>query len=371
MVVGKNRPTKITVNLRNLLSNLRAVHERSGCEHAFAVVKANAYGHGIYEVSSYVREYVEGYCVAILDEALFLRSEITESHEVLVMGIVDAKLASLAARNNVSLTVPSLDWIELALENLSEGETLSVHIKVDTGMNRIGIRDLDELREVINFIEASDKIEIRGVFTHFAKADSLDVTHYEMQKRNFLAALDVFEDLPKYVHSNNSAAAIFDDENDGVTNAARIGIAMYGLDPSNGDVPVPLKLKDTFTLTSEIVQVKELAKGDKISYGCTYEATENEWVATLPIGYADGWIRKLQGGSVLIADGFAEIVGRVCMDQCVIKLPHFYPVGTTVTLIGTKGNARITVDDIAAREETINYEVICLFNERIQREYFR
>ena len=169
---------------------------------------------------------------------------------------------------------------------------------------------------------------------------------------------------PPYIHAANSAASLRFPEAD--FNAIRMGISMYGLSPSQemlGLLPFPLK--QAISLKTKIVAVKQLAKGDSVSYGATYTASEDEWIATLPIGYADGWIRKLQGQEVIVEGQRVPIVGRICMDQCMIKLPSPFPVGTEVTLIGENGNESISVDEIAAKLETINYEVTCMLGARV------
>jgi alanine racemase len=145
---------------------------------------------------------------------------------------------------------------------------------------------------------------------------------------------------------------------------------MYGLTPSIEMEPeIPFALKEAFSLHSRLVHVKKLEKGDKVSYGATYESEEEEWIGTIPIGYADGWIRKLQGQEVLVAGERSPIVGRICMDQCMIRLPRYVPIGTTVTLIGTQENQFISVNEVAKKLETINYEVPCIIANRVPRLY--
>ena len=177
-----------------------------------------------------------------------------------------------------------------------------------------------------------------------------------------------FQNKPKYIHSGNSAAALRFEKSH--FNAVRMGIAMYGLTPSIEMEPeLPYPLEEAFSLHSRLVHVKKLNKGDKVSYGATYEAQEEEWVGTLPIGYADGWIRKLQGQEVLINGNRAPIIGRICMDQCMIKLPHEIPPGTKVTLIGEQNGEKVSINEIAKRAETINYEIPCIISSRVPRIY--
>lgn len=149
----------------------------------------------------------------------------------------------------------------------------------------------------------------------------------------------------------------------------RFGIAMYGLNPSGRMLPEVYPLKPALSLVSELIHVKELSAGEGIGYGNTYTTTENEWIGTIPIGYADGWLRHLQGFSVLVDGQPCEIVGRICMDQCMIRLPRARTVGTQVTLIGQDHGADITLQMVADKLETIHYEVACTFSERMPREY--
>lgn len=180
--------------------------------------------------------------------------------------------------------------------------------------------------------------------------------------------LSVLNKRPKYIHSSNSAAAIRFPK--AYFNAVRIGIAMYGLTPSREmEEEIPFPLNEAFSLQTKLVNVKKLKKGDKVSYGATYECRQDEWIGTLPIGYADGWIRKLQGQEVLVEGERVPIVGRICMDQCMIRLPHDMPVGTKVTLIGRQGNEFISINEIAAKLDTINYEVPCIITSRVPRLY--
>ena len=147
---------------------------------------------------------------------------------------------------------------------------------------------------------------------------------------------------------------------------------MYGLTPSpEMEQEIPFPLKEVFSLRSRLVHVKKLEKGDKVSYGATYESTGEEWIGTIPIGYADGWIRGLQNQEVLVDGERAPIVGRICMDQCMVRLPHYVPVGTTVTLIGRQQNQFISINEIARKLDTINYEVPCIISTRVPRLYKR
>ncbi|WP_404409493.1 alanine racemase [Jeotgalibacillus malaysiensis] len=331
-----------------------------------AVVKANAYGHGYLEVAEAALEGgAEWLAVAFLDEALFLRKH-GFTAPILVLGATRPDDAGLAAAHGIRLTVFSADWIRSAREFLND--TLNIHLKIDTGMGRLGFTDPQEVKEA-EVIAFDDKhLHIEGVFTHFATADEPDRTYADQQHERFFKFLNAFKKKPEMIHASNSAGAFLRDNS--AFNAVRFGISMYGLVPS-GDIrsEMPAPLKPALSLYTKMVQVKKLKQGEKVSYGATYTAEQDEWIATLPIGYADGWIRQMQGFEVLAGEHRAEIVGRVCMDQCMIRLPFEMEEGTVVTLVGEGSGDRILLDDIAAHNGTIHYESACLFTARVPRMY--
>ncbi|EUJ29669.1 alanine racemase [Listeria cornellensis] len=327
----------------------------------FAVVKADAYGHGMLEVAKTAKEAgAKGFCVAILDEALALR-EAGFDDFILVMGAVPQAFAGLAAQKQIAVTVFDIEWLT-GLAPLPMN--LDVHLKVDTGMGRLGVRSMEAVREIEAEIAKREDVTLEGIFTHFATADQLETSYFEKQLACFRQVVASMAVRPALVHCANSATALLHEQAD--FDAVRFGISMYGLTPSPEILSaLPFDLRPALSLYTEMVQVKELMPGDHVSYGATYEATECEWVATLPIGYADGFIRAYAGFLVSVEGVLMPIIGRVCMDQCIIKLPCEYPVGTKVTLIGGPNSA-----DVAARYlNTINYEVTCLLSERVPKKY--
>lgn len=367
MVTGWHRPTWIEIDKAAIRANIQQERKILPKEVAiWAVVKANAYGHGIIEVAKTAKEAgATGFCVAILDEALALREAGFTKELILVLGAVPTEYVAIAAEQNISLTVFEESW----LENLPTLRAkLSLHIKIDSGMGRIGFRTAEELANISTRLEENPLLECEGIYTHFATADELDTSYYEQQLTKFTTLLNGLERRPKFVHVANSSAAMLHDQTN--FNAVRYGIAMYGMAPSDEIAgSLPFELKPALSLYTKIIQVKQLREGDYVSYGATYQATKSEWVATLPIGYADGWIRKYSGFSVLVGGEYAEIIGRVCMDQLIIRLPNYYPVGTTVTLIGKDGSEEITAAAAAQKLETIDYEITCLLSDRIPRIY--
>lgn len=363
------RHTWAEIQLDAIEENLKAIRKvLPPSTSIMAVVKANGYGHGALETAEVALETgAELLGVALLDEALYLRKNGIRA-PILVLGHCPPEYAPIAAKHSISLTVYQKDWLLQAKKVLSK--PVAIHIKVDTGMGRIGVQTEEELFELLTELNLSDSFIFEGIFTHFAKADSKDTEYYQTQLERFLRTLEVVKEKPRWIHASNSAASLLHET--GQFNLARIGIAMYGLTPSPEIADVlPVKLQGALSLHSTLIHVKKVPKGAKISYGCTYEAEEEEWIGTIPIGYADGWIRALQGQEVLVNGLRAPIVGRICMDQCMVKLPGKMPIGTKVTLIGKSGHEEITVDEIAKKLGTINYEVACMISSRIPRIYKR
>lgn len=363
------RDTWIDINLDAIYENVHNMKELLQDEVKLgAVVKANGYGHGALEVAeTAIRAGADFLVVAIMDEAIQLRNN-GFTQPILVLGAIRAADAQVAATHKLSVTVFQQEWLESASQYLSKDCPLSVHLKCDTGMGRLGFRSKEQVQEAETFIQQVENLELEGIFTHFATADELDLTLFHKQYSVFKEMVAALSVRPTFVHCGNSAASLRFKET--WLNAIRLGVSMYGLSPSM-DIKdcLPFPLKPALSLRTKIVQVKQIQKNDTVSYGATYRAEGEEWIATLPIGYADGWLRKLQGQDILIDGKRMPIVGRVCMDQCMIKLPSYYPVGTEVTLIGQSGDESITVDEIASRLETINYEVVCMLGQRIPRVY--
>ncbi|WP_306985214.1 alanine racemase [Alkalicoccobacillus murimartini] len=371
------RDTWVEINLTAIERNVRSLYELykdKGTE-VMAVVKADGYGHGAYEAAQ--ASLVGGATflgVAILDEAIELRRKgITEP--ILVLGRTRPTDAALAASMKIAVTVFSLTWLKEAETVLKSNEPLSVHLKCDTGMGRLGLIDQAEIETVSLFIHQSEHFDFEGLYTHFATADEIEIEYYDEQFQQFKELSKILEDhgisVP-YVHCANSAAALRFPER--AFSMVRFGISMYGLSPSPEIKELlPFKLEPAFALKTTLAQVKKLPEGKAISYGATYVTKQDEWIGTLPIGYADGWIRShsTNGGTVLIDGEEAPFVGRICMDQCMIRLSAQKHEGTVVTLIGVDQSSSITMDDVAKRLETINYEIPCVISKRVPRLYYR
>ncbi|ANC75549.1 alanine racemase [Fictibacillus phosphorivorans] len=367
------RDTWAEIDLDKISQNIKSFKRHLPEQKIMAVVKANGYGHGALQVAEEaLRSGAEFLAVAMLDEGLALRKQGIKA-PILVMNRVRPEYASLAAENEISLTVFQKEWLMEAQSYMKETKhQIKIHLKIDTGMGRVGFREESELQEVASFINQSPVFEAEGVFTHFATADEWESELFEQQRKKFIEYIDLLKSWglnPPLVHSANSAAALRKVE--GPFNLVRLGISMYGLAPSNElkqDLPFPLE--EAFSLHSRLIHVKKLMPGDTVSYGATYTATKEEWVGTLPIGYADGWQRRLSpGASVLINGERMPIIGRICMDQCMVRLPKRIDVGEVATLIGSQQAEKIEMDEIARIAETINYEIPCLISARVPRVY--
>ena len=244
---------------------------------------------------------------------------------------------------------------------------LTVHLKIDSGWDGL------VLERPVKLIRLKDLLKkhgarIEGIFTHFATADEESDTYFNEQLERFKTILSSMKGLPDLVHASNSATTLWHAET--IFNAVRMGDAMYGLNPSGEVLDLPYDLTPALTLESALVHVKTVPAGACMGYGATYQADSEQVIATVPIGYADGWTRDMQNFAVLVDGQACPIVGRVSMDQITIRLPKVYPLGTKVTLIGINGDKEITATQVAAYRGTINYEVVCLLSDRIPREYY-
>lgn len=359
------RPTKAIINLEAIRNNLMAFQQRAGDAEVIAVVKADGYGHGAEEIArTAIENGVRMLAVATPDEALTLR-RVGIEQDILVMGAVPAAFVPVAQRENIIVTALSLEWIEAAEKAAVSGQPLRIHLKVDTGMGRLGIQP-EEAQEAFAKL-ASDVFSFDGIFTHFAAADDEDTALFEHQAERMNGVL---EQLPEgvMVHVSNSAAALMHPSV--ACDAVRIGISLYGIAPSPyvGEHS-PIALEPALSLETEIVHIKKVQPGATISYGATYRSEGEEWIATLPVGYADGMLRGLQGQEVLVRGERAPIVGRICMDQCMVRLKEQLPVGEPVQLIGRQGDGEVLIDEWAEKLGTIPYEIPCILTKRVPRVY--
>lgn len=369
------RPTWVEISLDALRSNIEGFQKilPAGMKQ-MAVVKADAYGHGAVEVSKEALAAGVDYLgVAFFDEALELRNAgITAP--ILVLGYTPPEGVERARELDVTIAVYSHDVLK-ELQSQQHKKKLKIHIKLDTGMGRLG---LHTEADAIPFIEQAltlPNVEVEGMFTHYANADEVDKSYTLEQYRRFERIVSYFTDKGvtfPYIHAGNSAAAI---DLPGLTySMVRLGISMYGLYPSEDVDQTKIELKPVLSLKTGIVHLKTLPPESGISYGTIYHTKGEEQIGTLPIGYADGYSRMLSGkAEVLVRGKRVPIVGRICMDQCMINVSDVKDVQSLdeVVLIGEQDGERITAEDIARQLGTVNYEVICMISHRVARVYVR
>ena len=374
--IFKSLRTWVEINLDALESNYNAVREAlPENTKILAVVKANAYGHGAIGVAKFLENKVDYLAVAATDEALEIRKNGVNC-PILILGHIPYGDYDNIVKYNITPTISDFYEAELLSKAaVKAGVTSPLHIAVDTGMNRIGFRcDKASVEEIIK-IRNLPNVKIEGVFSHLAAADMLDKAYTKMQAEkfdDFVSKLENAEINAPIKHLYNSAAiADLEKKYDMV----RQGIILYGLRPSDevefNNIVVP---QPVMSMKTRVVQVKTLPAGESISYGCTYTTEKETRVATLCAGYADGVTRVLSNnGEVLIRGKRAKIIGRVCMDQFMVDVTAIPDVeeGDTATIFGTDGDETISVDEIAKKANTINYEIICNINSRVTRVYMK
>lgn len=374
--IFKSLRTWVEINLDALECNFDAVREALPENiKILAVVKANAYGHGAIGVAKFLENKADYLAVAATDEALELRKNGINC-PILVLGHIPYGDYDNIVKFNITTTISDFYEAELLSKAAKKaGVTAPLHIAVDTGMNRIGFACNDASIEEIKKIKELPNIEIEGAFSHLAAADMLDKAYTKMQAKKFDEFVLKLENTGINVaikHLYNSAAiADLEKKYDMV----RQGIILYGLKPSDevefNNINVP---KPVMSMKTRVVQVKTLPAGECISYGCTYTTEKETIVATLCAGYADGVTRVLSNnGEVLIRGKRAKIIGRVCMDQFMVDVTDIPDVeaGDTATIFGADGEETISVDEIAKKANTINYEIICNINSRVTRVYMK
>ncbi len=353
------RQTYAEINLSNLYENYKNIENLSKGKKVIPVVKANAYGHGVIEVVSYlVDRNIDYFAVSLFEEALQIR-ESFKNVKILVMGVIERKHFDIAAKKNITLTISNTDQ----LEKISElNNSLKVHIKIDTGMNRLGFKSEKDILLAFNALNSSSSVVLEGIYTHFSTADSNE-EYYRMQLRRFKYIYDLLNFDFKMVHASNSSSAIKYEPDITFTTHTRLGISLYGLTLDSETK----FLLNTYRLISHISEIKHLEPGDKVGYGAAYTATDKEIIGVLPIGYADGFIRQNQGGDVEINNKRYKIVGRICMGQMFIKIDKSISKTDAVILFGSL----ISIDEVANRLSTINYEIICQITYRVPKIYIK
>ncbi len=337
-----------------------------------AVVKADAYGHGAVPVSRYIESQVDYLAVACVEEALELRQAGIQKPILILSYTAPARYGDLLAQDVTATLYDFQEAQALSAAARTVGKTAKVHLAVDTGMGRIGLTPDTQGADIAARIAALPNLTVEGLFSHYACADCRDKTDKNRQTvlfDRFIALLECRGVEIPLKHICNSAGTM---EPDNQYNMCRLGIAMYGLYPSEEIIRDRVQLRPAMTVTSHVIQVKQVEAGTQIGYGHTYTAPQSQTIATVSVGYADGYNRCMSGtGYVLIRGQKARVVGRVCMDQIMVDVSHIpdAQVGDEAVVLGTSGDAEISAEMLGALSHSFNYEVVCNFMPRVKRIY--
>ncbi len=342
------------------------------------VIKTDGYGHGAVQIARYVMEekdYIWGYAVATLDEAVLLKKNQVKK-PVLVLGCIFPDQRDIMIEQEVRMTCYTLEMAEDISKRAQKlNQKAYIHIKLDTGMSRLGFQITEESVEEICRIASLPNLVLEGMYSHFATADETDKTFTKKQLERYLWMKEKLEERKvtfPYYHCSNSAGII--DVKEANMDLVRAGISTYGLYPSNEVEKKNVPLKPALQLISHVAHVKWVESGTPVSYGCTYVTKRRTRIATIPVGYGDGYPRSLSNkGYVLIRGKKASILGRVCMDQFMVDVTDIDAVTfqDRVTLVGTDGGEDLPVEVLSDLSGRFNYEFVCDLGKRIPREFIR
>ena len=361
----------IAYNMEQMKQNIRPETK------VMAVIKADGYGHGAVQIAEMMERwnYIWGFAVATLDEAVVLRTEGIQK-PILVLGCVFPDQYMEMLKHEIRMNIYTEEMAEsISRMAAREGKTAYMHIKLDTGMSRLGFGINEQSAETIKRISKMPNVNLEGIFTHFTKADEKDKIFTKKQIQEFVWMTERLKEKNvrfTYEHCSNSAGII--DVPEANFDIVRAGISTYGLYPSEEVDKTNVKLKPALALKSHVAVVKEIERGTPVSYGGTFVAKEKMKIATIPVGYADGYPRSLSNkGYVLIRGKKAPILGRVCMDQFMVDVTQIEGVsfGDKVTMIGKDGNEILPVEVLSELSGRFNYEFVCDLGKRIPRVYVR
>lgn len=367
--------TQAQINLNALEANIAAIRQKIGPDtKLLGVIKADAYGHGAAYIGHRYEENFDFYGVACIEEAMELRRA-GVTLPILVLGPVFPDDFPRVVEQNVRLPIFSMEAAKaLSAEAVRQGKQVPFHFALDTGMSRIGFQVNEESADICKAICDLPGIYPEGLFSHFATADETSFVKAETQRQRYLQFCDLLEQRGVEIpikHLNNSAGIM---RLGGSFNMVRAGIILYGLYPSEEVDKSLLPLQPVLRWVARVSHVKTLEPGREISYGGTYTTPSPRRVATIPVGYADGYPRCLSGmGQVLIGGKRAPILGRVCMDQFMVDVTEIpgVQVGAPVTLVGTDGNETLSMEEVSGLAHSFNYELPCRIARRVPRVYYR
>ena len=366
-----------TVNLDAVASNMRSMRDNLPASTLImGSVKADGYGHGSVPVAKTIEPYVFGYAVATIDEGIILRRH-GINKTILILGVTHESRYEDLLRYDIRTAMFQYEKAKkLSDLALKQGKKAVVHLALDTGMSRIGMKADREHAKEAAAIAALEGIEVEGLFTHFARADETDKSAYEEQYRRYKEFLGYLKELGVKIpirHCSNSAGIVESLESNHM-DMVRAGIAIYGMYPSDEVDHNSVKLTPAMEIKSCITYIKEIEAGTAVSYGGTFVADHTMKVATIPVGYGDGYVRSLSGkGDVLIHGKRAAILGRICMDQFMVDVTDIPDVqeDDEVTLLGSDGAECITMEELAEKSGGFQYEKSCDIGKRIPRVYLK
>ncbi|NSB13174.1 alanine racemase [Clostridium beijerinckii] len=371
------RPVYAEIDLDAIAYNMKNIKNLAKDKEVIAVVKADCYGHGALDVAPTLLENgASRLAVAVLTEGIELRNDNIKA-PIMILGYTPSYLNEELIKYDLEQTVYDLDYAkELSKTALSLNKKAKIHIAIDTGMGRIGFLPTEKAIDDICKICSLEGLEVIGIFTHFSTSDEKDKEYTNEQFEKFTNLLKKLSNLNIEIpikHVSNSGAIM--DMPETYLDAVRAGIILYGYYPSNEVKKENLSLKPALTLKATITRVQEMDAGMSISYGRTFKTKRRSLIATIPIGYADGYSRLLAKNAKVIINGqFAPIVGRICMDQCMIDITDIngdIKVGDEVIVLGEQDGLRFNADDFAEIMGTINYEILCMLKYRIPRVYVK
>ena len=364
-----DRPTWAQIDLDAVKNNLNKVKNFAKANKVIAVLKADAYGNGAVEFAKSINDLVDQFAVSNFMEALQLKKEGIEKL-IWVFGAQRLSAIEKFIENDFIITVGELDWLKESIKYIPENKSLKIAIAIDTGMNRIGLNNRNDIKAALDFISENKSLDLKEIYTHFATADSADNTFLDMQVERWHQFTDDLDIDPNLVSMANSATTLFHTDNQKISfDKIRIGIALSGVNPSDNLLEMPIELEPTFSLFTKIEDIRLVKKGERISYGATYLVEEDQYIATVPIGYGDGWLRRMEDSFVIVDGKRRKIAGRITMDQMMIVLDKYYPVDTLVTLIGKDQQEQLTLADHANLVGTIGYEIQLEISKRVPRIY--
>lgn len=361
--------TWLEIDLSAIRNNIQQISKITS-RPVMAVIKANGYGHGLIEAGRAAQSAGAAWLgVARVEEAVWLRQAGIQM-PILVLGFSAPERVTEAIANNVTLALPHPDLMKaFARQARAAGQPLRVHAKFDTGMGRLGVFPEDGL-EFVRLIHEQSELQLEGIFTHFASADDPGIGTTDWQLDRFTKLVETLTASglrPPLIHAANSAASLYFPS--AYFDMVRAGIAIYGLDPS-ADAPCPAGFRPALTWKTQLASVKYLPPNYGIGYNHRYVTSKEERIGVIPVGYADGFRRRL-GNFALVGGQRVPVVGGVCMDQCMLQLetvPHA-KIGDEVVLIGRQGEAVITAEEVGQAWGTVNYDVVCGLTARVPRFY--